>query len=107
MVSDMENRMIKQLLLLTALGSVTSSFAFAAVPTSDDVASKRLATFGVLRPTDLLTPSTTKQMNEPPVKAPVQEARRKKRIPGGSGCDSVRDRIEHPECRPQKKRKAT
>lgn len=26
--------------------------------------------------------------------------RRKPRIPGGSGCDSPRDRIRHPECRP-------
>jgi hypothetical protein len=25
--------------------------------------------------------------------------RRKKRIPGGSGCDDPRDVIEHPECR--------
>jgi hypothetical protein len=25
--------------------------------------------------------------------------RRKPRIPGGSGCDSARDRREHPECR--------
>lgn len=25
--------------------------------------------------------------------------RRKKRIKGGSGCDSARDKIEHPECR--------
>ncbi len=26
------------------------------------------------------------------------EKRRKKRIPGGSGCDDPRDIIEHPEC---------
>ncbi len=29
----------------------------------------------------------------------TQIDRRKKRIKGGSGCDSARDRIEHPECR--------
>ncbi len=29
----------------------------------------------------------------------VMEARRKKRVPGGSGCDDPRDLIEHPECR--------
>ena len=28
-----------------------------------------------------------------------QLARRKARVPGGSGCDSARDRAEHPECR--------
>jgi hypothetical protein len=29
-----------------------------------------------------------------------QEAKRRKpRVPGGSGCDSVHDRAEHPECR--------
>ena len=28
----------------------------------------------------------------------AQEARRKKRVPGGSGCDSARDQAEHPEC---------
>lgn len=27
--------------------------------------------------------------------------RRKPRVPGGSGCDSARDRAEHPECRAQ------
>ena len=27
------------------------------------------------------------------------EKRSKKRVPGGSGCDSASDRIEHPECR--------
>jgi hypothetical protein len=27
------------------------------------------------------------------------DKRRKKRIPGGSGCDDARDIIEHPECR--------
>jgi hypothetical protein len=27
------------------------------------------------------------------------EKRRKKRIPGGSGCDDPGDVIEHPECR--------
>jgi hypothetical protein len=27
------------------------------------------------------------------------EKRRKKRIPGGSGCDDPGDIIEHPECR--------
>lgn len=27
------------------------------------------------------------------------EKRKKKRIKGGSGCDSPRDVIEHPECR--------
>jgi hypothetical protein len=25
--------------------------------------------------------------------------RRRPRVPGGSGCDSVRDILEHPECR--------
>lgn len=29
----------------------------------------------------------------------VAEKRRKPRVPGGSGCDSARDRAEHPECR--------
>ena len=28
-----------------------------------------------------------------------QEVRRKKRIPGGSGCDDPGDVAEHPECR--------
>lgn len=28
-----------------------------------------------------------------------QDTRRKKRIPGGSGCDDAHDRAEHPECR--------
>jgi hypothetical protein len=28
----------------------------------------------------------------------TQEARRKKRIPGGSGCDDAHDKAEHPEC---------
>ena len=36
----------------------------------------------------------------PDAGAPLQEAKRRKpRVPGGSGCDSVRDRAEHPECR--------
>ena len=26
-------------------------------------------------------------------------ARRKPRVPGGSGCDTPQDRAEHPECR--------
>jgi ABC-type transport system substrate-binding protein len=30
-----------------------------------------------------------------------QLARRKPRVPGGSGCDDPRDLVEHPECRPQ------
>ena len=31
---------------------------------------------------------------------PGEIAKRKKpRVPGGSGCDSSRDRVEHPECR--------
>lgn len=29
----------------------------------------------------------------------TQEARRKKRVPGGSGCDDAHDKAEHPECR--------
>jgi hypothetical protein len=29
-----------------------------------------------------------------------QLARRKPRVPGGSGCDDPEDLIEHPECRP-------
>jgi hypothetical protein len=29
----------------------------------------------------------------------TQIDRRKKRVKGGSGCDSARDIIEHPECR--------
>ncbi len=29
----------------------------------------------------------------------MEAKRRKPRIPGGSGCDSARDRREHPECR--------
>ena len=29
----------------------------------------------------------------------TQIDRRKKRVKGGSGCDSARDLIEHPECR--------
>ncbi len=28
-----------------------------------------------------------------------QEARRRARVPGGSGCDSAHDRAEHKECR--------
>lgn len=28
-----------------------------------------------------------------------QDARRKARVPGGSGCDSAHDRAEHSECR--------
>ncbi len=30
----------------------------------------------------------------------VAAERRRKRIPGGSGCDSPRDIREHPECTP-------
>ncbi len=29
----------------------------------------------------------------------MEAKRRKPRVPGGSGCDSARDRREHPECR--------
>jgi hypothetical protein len=28
-----------------------------------------------------------------------QDVRRKKRVPGGSGCDDAGDVAEHPECR--------
>jgi hypothetical protein len=27
------------------------------------------------------------------------EKRSKRRVPGGSGCDSASDRVEHPQCR--------
>ena len=30
----------------------------------------------------------------------IEAKRRKKRVPGGSGCDDPRDLIEHPECKP-------
>lgn len=30
----------------------------------------------------------------------VVDKRRKKRVPGGSGCDDPEDIIEHPECTP-------
>jgi hypothetical protein len=29
----------------------------------------------------------------------MEAKRSKKRVPGGSGCDSAHDRAEHPECR--------
>jgi hypothetical protein len=29
----------------------------------------------------------------------MEAKRRKPRVPGGSGCDSARDKLEHPECR--------
>lgn len=31
--------------------------------------------------------------------AQAQVDRRRPRVPGGSGCDSPRDLIQHPECR--------
>jgi hypothetical protein len=35
-----------------------------------------------------------------PLTVDDQLARRKPRVPGGSGCDDPEDLIEHPECRP-------
>jgi hypothetical protein len=63
--------------LLTSAAAlfVLSSGSFASAPATD---------FGVGKATSTIEDT---------------EARRRPRVPGGSGCDTARDRAEHPECR--------
>ena len=65
-------------IILTALALVVAStgLSFANIAPASDAA--------------VVTPDKT---------TTVQEARRKQRIPGGSGCDDAHDRAEHAECR--------
>lgn len=57
----------------------------------------------VIASTGYVSASTGPQFDKPTFKAKQdtyqQDARRKKRIPGGSGCDDPGDVAEHPECR--------
>ena len=55
------------------------------------IAGTSLSLAAVTPVNDTATVSTTKD-------GYAQEARRKKRVPGGSGCDSPGDQAEHPEC---------
>jgi hypothetical protein len=57
----------------------------------------------VIASTGFVSASTGPQFDEPTFKSTQdnyqQDARRKKRVPGGSGCDDPGDYAEHPECR--------
>lgn len=53
--------------------------------------------------TGFVSASTGPQSDEPTFKSTQdtyqQDVRRKKRVPGGSGCDDAGDYAEHAECR--------
>jgi hypothetical protein len=57
----------------------------------------------VIASTGFVSASTGPQFDEPTFKSTQdtyqQDARRKKRVPGGSGCDDPEDYAEHAECR--------
>jgi hypothetical protein len=57
----------------------------------------------VIASTGMVQASTGSQFDDPTFKATQdnyqQDARRKKRVPGGSGCDDPEDYAEHAECR--------
>jgi hypothetical protein len=57
----------------------------------------------VIASTGFVSASTSPQFDEPTLKSTQdnhqQDARNKKRVPGGSGCDDPGDYAEHPECR--------
>jgi hypothetical protein len=57
----------------------------------------------VIASTGYVSASTGPQFEEPTFKSSQdnyqQDARRKKRVPGGSGCDDPGDYAEHAECR--------
>jgi hypothetical protein len=57
----------------------------------------------ILASSSLTIASTAPQFDEPTFKSThdtyQQDARSKKRIPGGSGCDDAADYAQHPECR--------
>ncbi|MBK8769458.1 MAG: hypothetical protein IPM06_03390 [Rhizobiales bacterium] len=46
-----------------------------------------------------IAPASDATVVTPDKATTVLEARRKQRIPGGSGCDDAQDRAEHAECR--------
>jgi hypothetical protein len=77
--------MIKRTLLTVLLGSLVCASAMAASTTPSAATP---AASALLR--DLAT--TAKPALDD------QQARRKPRVKGGSGCDDPRDLIEHPEC---------
>lgn len=56
----------------------------------------------VFASTGFVSASTGPQFDEPTVQSTQgnyqQDARRKDRVPGGSGCDDAGDSQEHPEC---------
>jgi hypothetical protein len=57
----------------------------------------------VIASTGIVAASTGPKFDEPTFKSTQdtyqQDARRKQRVPGGSGCDDPGDYAEHPECR--------
>jgi hypothetical protein len=57
----------------------------------------------IMASTGYVSASTGPNFDEPTFKSKQdtyqQDARRKKRVPGGSGCDDPGDYFEHPECR--------
>ncbi len=57
----------------------------------------------VIASTGFVSASTGPQFDDPKFTSTQdnyqQEARRKKRVPGGSGCDDAGDYAEHAECR--------
>jgi hypothetical protein len=71
----------------------------------EDAMSKTLfATLAlVIASTGFVSASTGPQFDEPTFKSTQdnyqQDTRRKKRVPGGSGCDDPEDYAEHAECR--------
>jgi hypothetical protein len=81
--------MMKKTLLTLLLGTLACGAAMA-ISTSPSALQTSSA---VVRDAAQGTQST-------PLTVDDQLARRKPRVPGGSGCDDPDDLIEHPECRP-------
>ena len=54
--------------------------------------------FTLTAPVNAMTKATSITAIEDVISGDVDK-RKKKRVKGGSGCDSAHDRIEHPECR--------
>jgi hypothetical protein len=75
-----------------------TSLAFAGALLLSSIATSALAREGNSVITREAVQSTQATTTTPP--ADDLLARRKPRVPGGSGCDDPDDLIEHPECRP-------
>jgi hypothetical protein len=81
--------MTKKTLLTLLLGTLACGAAMA-ISTSP----------GALQASSAVVRDAAQGTQSIPLTVDDQLARRKPRVPGGSGCDDPDDLIEHPECRP-------